>query len=138
MFPGAPELSWFLDSAIKLGRRRGERVDAAVTAVGKALVETQLYLRDLARGIDRSQQKEDDIVRWWTAAAEALRHCDKDFAHWAAIKAKYWLEPDRWAQGDPAMREIGIERISSRYYDLQNVERPVLREAVPRPYDDLA
>ena len=136
MFPGAAELGWFLDWAINLGRRRGDRVDAAVTAVGKALVETKLYLEALKRDGRRTQSTEDDIVRFWTFAAESLRHVDKDFARMASMKAQYWLDPERWLDRDPTLSQIAIDKFSLKYYDLQDVNRPILREIGHWPVND--
>jgi len=138
MLPGLGELKWFLDWAISLGRRRGERVDAAVTTVGKALVETELYLRDRVGGLDRVQVREDEIVRLWRTATEALRHIDEDFARAAAMKAQYWLNPDAWSDNDAAIAEIAIFRITNRYYDLMDMEKPTLREVAARSPDDIA
>lgn len=80
--------------------------DNALRAISFALQETKIYYRDLEVGKERSQETENQLVKYWSAAAIPLRHIDRELAINCEDKAEYWINPERFSNED--IKEMGI------------------------------
>jgi len=101
--------------------RHDDLTRAALSALGKALTETRLYLRDQDRTGARDETKEDQIVRLWQEAANELWGLDTQLANACHDKADYWLNPEGWNHERIRAKGIEIDRIYETYGDLLNV-----------------
>jgi hypothetical protein len=95
--------------------RRDDRVRAALSSLGKALVETRLYLRDQERGGKQDTDREDDLVRRWADTASALYALDTHLADVCEHKSRYWMEPAGWSEHDVRAKGIAIDCIYETY-----------------------
>jgi hypothetical protein len=127
---GLLEVSWFLDWAIKWGIGQSKAVDAAVEALGKALIETRIYLLDRSDGAERDRNREKELARLWHAASQALRHVDDDTARLARMKSEYWLRPRAWENHQAGLREIELSNVIPKYRRLSR-EPPDWYEGMP-------
>jgi hypothetical protein len=116
---GILEISWFLDWAIKWGLGRTKRIDAAVEALGSALVETRIYLVSLSRGEERDYAREAQLVRLWNDASQMLERIDDETARLARMKSEYWLRPEAWERHGTSLREIEIHNVLEKYRHLK-------------------
>jgi hypothetical protein len=98
--------------------RRDDRIRAALLPLGKALVETRLYLRNQERDGQRDRNREDDLVRRWAEAGAALYALDSGLAQVCEHKSMYWMEPEEWSTHDVREKGIAIDRIYQTYGSL--------------------
>lgn len=105
---------WVIERLISLmgplamfSKERRELKDSALRAVSTALQETEIYYRDLERGKERDQDRENQLVRYWGAAAIPLRHIDEELAFVCDRKSAYWLNPEHMSQKE--VKELGIK-----------------------------
>jgi hypothetical protein len=116
--PGLSEISWFFDWVRETGVRRTEKIDKAVEALGSALMETRIYIRDRSDKAQRSTERENELAKLWMDASHSLRRIRNDTAKIARMKSEYWLDPERW-QGDASEEDaIAIENVIKKYDDL--------------------
>ena len=99
-------LSKILGPIATLSKDRRELKDSALRAISNALTETSLYYRDLERGLQRSNDREDLLVKYWSAAAILIRHFDENLASVCEHKSEYWINPERFNNDN--IREMGI------------------------------
>ena len=104
-------------------QRHDDRARAALNALGAALHETKMYLRDREQGHARQQERENQIVRLWGAAGAELRDVDNYLAEICTYKADYWIDPKQWPEGRVTERRIGIEALYKRYLELHVGDR---------------
>jgi hypothetical protein len=127
---GILEVSWFLDWAIKLGIGHSAAVDTAVDALGKALIETRIYLLDRSDGAERDRARENELARLWSSASQALRRVDDGTARLARMKSEYWLQPRAWEHYEAGLKEIELSKVISKYRRLSR-EPPDWYEGMP-------
>ena len=73
-----------------------EMRDNALRSISHALNETCIYYRTIERGKGRDTEVEDQLSRYWAAAAIPIRHLDPELAQICQYKSDYWLNPDEW------------------------------------------
>lgn len=104
-----------------LSREKRELRDNALRAISHALTETYLYYRSIERGGEHNHETEDQLVRYWSAAAIPLRHIDAELARVCQDKSDYWLSPDSYSSKQ--VKELGIR--------LLDVKRAYRQMAIP-------
>jgi hypothetical protein len=87
-------------------RARSTKIDAALTALYKALNKTRPYLEIRAHGAPQDRTVEFEIAAAWQDASIPLREIDPELAERCFMKGGYWMEPHIWS--DAAIREKGI------------------------------
>jgi len=115
-------LKWIIDklfdaSGLIVQARKDHRelADLALNAISQALNETFIYYRDVEAGDVIDKQRQDHLVRLWSAAAIPLRHIDSELAGICEYKARYWLNPDNWQPREIEQLGIGLESVRDRY-----------------------
>lgn len=91
-----------------------ELADNALRSISHALTETYLYYSRLARK-GRDRDNEEQLARYWAAAAIPLRHIDRELAIICENKAEYWLNPESYAAEDIERYGIGLDQVRRRY-----------------------
>lgn len=107
-----------LPAIAKLSKEKRELADNALNAISIALNETSLYLvyiRD-AGGSDRS--REEQLARYWAAAAVPVRHLDRELAEMCQYKSEIWTNPDNWNLEKIAQYGIDINSVRDKYAEL--------------------
>ena len=118
---GIPEISWFLDWAIKFGIGRDKAVRAAVAALSDALLETRIYLIERSDGDGRDKKREKDLARHWNRAANALRRVDDGTAKLALMKSEYWLHPEAWEDYKIGLDQIELSKVMPKLRELSGL-----------------
>jgi hypothetical protein len=115
-------LQWVIERLIDLADRiRDVRIenrdlaDNALRAISTALTETYIYYRGLDRGNQRSADIEEQLARYWAAAAIPLRHIDARLAERCDRKAEYWLNPDGWSRAQVTKAGIALDDVRKKY-----------------------
>ncbi|MCW8828629.1 MAG: hypothetical protein OQK94_06195 [Gammaproteobacteria bacterium] len=103
----AGRLTALLGPLRAMSKENRELRDNALRAVSHALSETLIYYRGLERGKERNTEIEDQLSRYWAAAAIPIRHLDGELAMICDKKSEYWLNPEQWSVSD--IRKFGIE-----------------------------
>ncbi|MBD0851953.1 hypothetical protein [Maribacter arenosus] len=98
-----------------LSKDRRELKDSALRAILNALNETYLYYRDLDRGLERNPEREELLVKYWSAAAIPMRHFDRDLAEKCNIKSDYWLSPELYDDAKITELGIGLDNVRQAY-----------------------
>lgn len=111
-------LSSLLAPLRAMSKDNREMRDNALRSVSHALNETCIYYRNMERGKPRSTEIEDQLSRYWAAAAIPIRHLDRNLSTICEHKSDYWLNPDRWS--DEEIKEFGIElgKVRNEYREL--------------------
>ena len=92
-----------------------ELADNALRAVSHALNETLIYYKTLDNGGPRNEEVENQLVKYWSAAAIPMRHIDANFAEICEYKSQYWLNPEMWSEGKIREFNIGLNKVRSLY-----------------------
>ena len=92
--------------------------DNALRSISFALQETKIYYRDLEAGNARNQEVENQLVKYWSAAAIPLRHIDQELAMNCEDKAEYWVNPERFSNEDIKEMRIRLSDLSAAYRKL--------------------
>lgn len=109
------KLTAILGAIATLSKERRELKDMALRTVCNALDETCLYFRDRERGLVRNIDREDLLVKYWSAAAIPLRHFDEELAIICVRKSEYWLNPDNYDEQQIEVLGIGLESVKQAY-----------------------
>lgn len=117
----AGKLTALLGPLRAMSKDNREMRDNALRAISHALNETCIYYRSMERGKERNDEIEDQLSRYWAAAAIPLRHIDNELAMICEHKSVYWLNPEQWS--NEQIREFGIELGKVRN-DYRNLLRP--------------
>jgi hypothetical protein len=115
----------------KKSNARRQDVDDALRAVQIALNETQIYYALRDRGEARSDEKELQLSRYWSAASIPLRHVDPGFAQMCEHKSLYWLNPDNWSDRKVRRYKIRLSTVTKRVRALRGVG--IKRFSVAKP-----
>ena len=101
-----------------LSREQRELRDNALRSISYALNETYIYYQSIERGHHRNTDTEEQLSKYWAAAAIPMRHIDKDLAMTCDLKSEYWINPENW--DNDRIIEVGIELndIRKRYREL--------------------
>jgi hypothetical protein len=74
------QLDKLVDRLTALRKERREQADSALRAISVALDETYLYYQRIERGSERCLETEQQLVKYWSAAAIPMRHVDPRLA----------------------------------------------------------
>jgi hypothetical protein len=109
------KLSSLVDPLMSFAKDRRELKDNALRAISVALNETCLYQQRIAAGDPYKRELEEQLSRYWAAAAIPIRHVDRELADLCEHKADYWVSPREWDRDK--FREIGIalDQMRARY-----------------------
>jgi len=99
-------LTKILGPIATLSKDKRELKDSALRAISNALDETFIYYRDLEKGAKRSLEREELLVKYWSAAAIPMRHFDANLSQLCDIKSEFWINPDRYSGNE--IKELGI------------------------------
>ena len=95
-------------------RERREMADNALRAVSHAINETYLYYSRYERsGPDK--EVEEQLSRYWSAAAIPLRHVDPELAMICENKSEYWTNPAHFTDADIKKFGINLDHVRRRY-----------------------
>jgi len=111
----AGKLTALLGPLRTMSKDNREMRDNALRAVSHALNETCIYYGGLERGNERNQEIEDQLSRYWAAAAIPIRHLDRDLAMICERKSEYWLNPDQWTTQDVEHAGIRLQEVRDDY-----------------------
>ena len=111
----AGKLTALLGPIRAMSKDNREIRDNALRAVSHALNETRIYYSGLERGKERNYDIEDQLSRYWAAAAIPIRHLDGELAMICEQKSEYWLNPDQWSPNDVKRAGIQLEKVREDY-----------------------
>jgi hypothetical protein len=120
-------LSNILGPIATMSKDRRELKDSALRAISTALDETYLYYRDLDLGKNRNQEREAQLVRYWSAAAIPMRHFDNNLSIICDNKAEFWTNPTNYNKAK--IKQLGIA-----LDDVRQAYRKMLRPDFNRPF----
>ncbi len=80
-------------------------------------METELYYASYGRK-GRDQEREEQLARYWAAAAIPLRHIDPDMAMTCEHKANFWVNPDNFTAAEVKWFGIGLKKVRGQYQAL--------------------
>jgi len=118
----ATKLTALLGPLRAMSKDNRETRDNALRAISHALNETYIYYRGLDRGEERNLEIEDQLSRYWAAAAIPIRHLDSELAMICEHKSEYWLNPEQWTSEQVSEFGIELERVRDNY---RNLLRPI-------------
>ena len=98
-----------------LARDKRELRDNALRAISHALNETRIYYQGRERGRERNLDVEAQLVKYWSAAAIAIRHIDSQLAVVCEEKCEYWINPDNWTDEEVAQSGIALSDLVKTY-----------------------
>jgi hypothetical protein len=119
----ATKLTALLGPLRAMSKDNRETRDNALRAISHALNETYIYYRGLDRGKNRNLEIEDQLSRYWAAAAIPIRHLDHELAMICEHKSEYWLNPEQWTSEQVTEFGIEVEKVRNSY---RNLLRPFL------------
>ena len=124
----------FADPLMTLSKNRREKHDNALKAISHALNETCLYQASIARGKSRNLDVEEQLSRYWAAAAVPVRHLDKELAEICEHKSNYWVNPETWGPRKIKLIGMRLDEVRQRYMDLltSRRSRDTFKRRVPR------
>lgn len=118
----ATKLTALLGPLRAMSKDNREMRDNALRAISHALNETYIYYRGLDRGEERNLEIEDQLSRYWAAAAIPIRNLDSELAMICEHKSEYWLNPEQWTSEQVSEFGIELERVRDNY---RNLLRPI-------------
>jgi hypothetical protein len=95
-------------------KQKREEADSALRAISYALNETYIYYRRYPKS-GRNRDTEEQLSRYWSAAAIPLRHIDESLALICENKSEYWLNPENYNDEDIRKYGIGLDSVRRRY-----------------------
>ncbi len=118
-------MEWLIERLISLipaianlSKEKREIADNALIAISTALSETSLYLAHIREGGSSDRTREEQLARYWAAAAVPARHLDLELADMCLYKSDSWTNPDRWNRERIVQYGIDIESVRERYAEL--------------------
>ena len=108
----------FLDFRKVAKKEQRELVDNALRAICTALNETEIYYKTYHRTKKRNSDTEDQLSRYWAAAAIPLRHIDRHFSNICEYKSAYWTDPEKWTDQEVRDFKIDLKTVRLRYNSL--------------------
>lgn len=104
-----------------LNREQAKLTSDAIKHLTKAINETEIYFSEREEGLERDSIREKQLSRYWSEAAEPLRTIDINFSDLCAMKAQYWLFPNRYDRETVRDLNITLEGMKA---NLQRLRRP--------------
>jgi|SRR5579862_1875743 len=91
-----------------------DKMDAALTAINKALIQTKQYIEksEGTNCIDRSEEYNPSQL--WSDAAAKARYASTELAQRLQNKSLYWAEDFRWSREEVLSKEIDIDSIQEQ------------------------
>jgi hypothetical protein len=120
------------DRILAFRRERRELADNALRAVSHALNETYLYYSRYERA-GPNKETEEQLSRYWAAAAIPLRHIDPEFAMICENKSEYWTNPEHFSSADIKNFGIGLSEVRQRYRSRLFPGRTLIRKKSNSP-----
>lgn len=103
----------------KLRREQGELRETALDSIYMACTETKLYATEWDRTGKRNRKREVQLARLWKKASIPVRHFDPELANKCYYKGEYWLDPERWEDGEVRRLGIDLDRVILEARDLK-------------------
>lgn len=118
-------MEWLIERLISLipaianlSKEKREIADNALIAITTALSETSLYLSHIREGGSSDRTREEQLSRYWAAAAVPARHLDDKLADMCLYKSDSWTNPDQWDRDRIVQYGIDIESVKEKYTEL--------------------
>lgn len=118
-------MEWLIERLISLipllakySKEKRDIADNALIAVSTALAETSLYLAHIRQGGKAERAREEQLARYWAAAAVPVRHLDEEFADICQYKSDVWVSPDSWDPEKIGQYRIDLDSVRKRYTEL--------------------
>jgi len=108
----------FLDFRKSVKKEQRELADNALRAICTALNETEIYNKRYRRTNRRNLDTEEQLSRYWAAAAIPLRHINRHFSLICEHKSAYWIDPEKWTDQDVQDFKIDLKTVRLRYNSL--------------------
>ena len=108
-------LKEFLSFRKEATREQRELADNALRAISTALNETEIYYQKYKRTNRRNTEIEEQLSRYWAAAAIPLRHIDQHFSFICEHKSAYWIDPENWTQQNVLDFKIDLRSVRLQY-----------------------
>ncbi len=109
------------NNARKLFPQKNPNLSPAITALTKAVHETEMYFKDRGKGKERDTLREDELSRLWSASAEPVRLVDAQLSELCRYKASYWLFPENYSRGEVVELQITLEGMNANLQKLRDV-----------------
>lgn len=95
-----------------------EKMDAALAAINKALIQTKQYIEksEGTNSIDRAE--EYNLSQLWSDAAAKARYASTELAERLQNKSLYWAEDFKWSREEVLGKEIDIDSIQEQVLSL--------------------
>lgn len=98
----------------RTSREQSKQASEAIKSLTKAIHETEIYFSSRVRGAERDFEHEQRLSRYWSDSAEPLRIIGAcEFSDLCALKAKYWLFPERYSREDVKSLNITLEGMNA-------------------------
>lgn len=97
--------------------KRDQQIDMALQETHKALIETEMYIKD-SRADNRNSKKEEELAKLWYAASIPMRYVDNDLAKIMSLKGGYWSNPDSWEDMRSGDADISLRNVSNLMNEL--------------------
>ena len=101
-------------------KERRDLTDNALRAISHALNETYFYYQSRNLGTPRDLEREQQLSKYWSAAAIPMRHVDESLAELCDLKSEYWVSPDNWPISKIHELGISLESVRDKYRGLLN------------------
>jgi hypothetical protein len=97
---------------------KDEKMDAALLAINKALIETKRYQESCEGTNCFDRDQEYALSQLWAEAATKSRYASGDLAARLQNKALYWSEEFKWSREEILNKQIDIDSIQEQVQDL--------------------
>jgi len=118
-------MEWLVERLVGLiplikenAEKRRELADNALSVISRALNETSLYVQHIQNGGAPDRSREEELARYWSAAAIPVRHLDREFAEMCHYKSELWTSPDNWNPEKLTQYGIDLDSVKQKYTDL--------------------
>ena len=111
-----------VNSLIGAGRESERLRTEAIRVLSKAVHETEMYFAERESGLERDKSRENQLSRYWSDAAEPVRLVHPGFSDLCALKARYWLFPERYDRETVKALHITLEGMNAGLQKLRYPE----------------
>ncbi|MCX2524073.1 hypothetical protein [Larsenimonas rhizosphaerae] len=101
-----------------MSRDHRELRDNALRSISHALNETCIYYRKLDSDRKRNFETENQLSRYWAAAAIPIRHIDYELSQICEHKSEYWINPEGWSPEELKQFNIDLDGVRKQYRQL--------------------
>ncbi|MNG60922.1 hypothetical protein D3C81_18030 [compost metagenome] len=120
---GIASLTTIANNSKTLLQAKGKNpnLSPAITALTKAVHETEMYFRDRRKGKERDALREDELSRLWSASAEPVRLVDAQLSELCRYKASYWLFSENYSREEVVELQITLEGMNANLQKLRDM-----------------